>query len=504
MSQALILAVIISYFAVLILFSYLTSRGANTDSFFVGNKESKWYIVAFGMIGASLSGVTFISVPGWVDTQQFAYMQIVMGYLVGYFVVAYVLLPIYYRMNLISIYGYLEDRFGFYTYKTGASLFLISRILGSAIRLLLAATVFHNFIFAEWGIPFWATVLFSIAFIWVCTFKGGIKTIVWTDTLQTLFMLLALGFALYLISDILNFSEKGGLIKVISESKYSKVFFFEEMSKGNYFWKQFIAGMLITIGMTGLDQDLMQKNLSCKNIKEAQKNMVSFALVLTVVNLVFLVLGATLFMYAAENNINVKPDLLFPTVALDSGLPAILGVFFILGLFAATYASADSALASLTTSVCVDFIGVRKMEEAQQKKWKDRVHLGMSVVLLLVILILNETVSTNAIDQILKFASFTYGPLIGLFAFGIFTKRKLKKDKYSIYAAVLAIISTTLLYLLTNKTAEISSFLNLDKPLNLGFQIGAELILYNSTITFIILYLFSEKGEKIADLSPAN
>ena len=399
-------------------------------------------------------------------------------------------------MNLISIYGYLEDRFGFYTYKTGASLFLISRIFGSAIRLLLAATVFHNFIFANWGIPFWATVLFSIAFIWVCTFKGGIKTIVWTDTLQTLFMLLALGFALYLISDVLHFSEKGGLIKVISESKYSQIFFFDDPSSNNYFWKQFVAGMLITIGMTGLDQDLMQKNLSCKNIKEAQKNMVSFAVVLVLVNLVFLVLGAALFMYAAQHNINVKPDLLFPTIALDSGLPQILGVFFILGLFAATYASADSALASLTTSVCVDFIGVRKMEEQEQKKWKDRVHLGMSVVLLVVILLLNETVSTNAIDQILKFASFTYGPLIGLFAFGIFTKRKLKKDKLSIYATVIAILLTSALYLITNKTAEISQFLNLQQPLNLGFNIGAELILYNSLITFVTLYLFSEKNSE--------
>jgi len=494
MSEALILTVIIGYFGLLILMSYLTSRGADTNSFFVGNKESKWYVVAFGMIGASLSGVTFISVPGWVDKQQFAYMQIVLGYLVGYFVVAYVLLPIYYRMNLISIYGYLEERFGTWTYKTGASLFLLSRIVGASIRLLLAATVFHEFIFAKWGIPFSVTVAFSILFIWLCTFKGGIKTIVWTDTLQTLFMLLSLGIALYLISDVLGFSERGGLFNVISESKYSKTFFFENASENNYFWKQFIAGMLITIGMTGLDQDLMQKNLSCKNIKDAQKNMISFAFVLTLVNLVFLVLGATLFMYAEKNNIHVKADLLFPTIALSDDFPAIVGVFFILGLFAATYASADSALASLTTSFCVDFIGVRKMVESEQKKWKDRVHVGMSLVLLIVILVLNEFVSTNAIDQILKFASFTYGPLIGIFAFGIFTKRVLKKDKYSLYTALAAIFITIILYLLTNKGAELSEMLHLEKPIDVGFKIGAELILYNSAITFIILYLFSKKA----------
>lgn len=500
MSEGLILTIIIAYFSVLILFSYLTSRGADTNTFFVGNKESKWYVVAFGMIGASLSGVTFISVPGWVDGKQFAYMQIVLGYLVGYIVVAYVLLPIYYRMNLISIYGYLEDRFGGWTYKTGASLFLLSRIIGASIRLLLAATVFHEFIFAKWGIPFAATVTFSILFIWVCTFKGGIKTIVWTDTLQTLFMLLSLGIAIYLISDSLGFSEQGGLVKVISESKYSKIFFFEEMGANNYFWKQFLAGMFITIGMTGLDQDLMQKNLSCKNIKEAQKNMVSFAFVLTVVNLAFLVLGATLFMYAQKNGVEIpmhdgkaRTDLLFPTLALGDYFPQVVGIFFILGLFAATYASADSALASLTTSFCVDFVGVRKMEEPEQKKWKDRVHVGMSVVLLVVILVLNEFMSANAIEQILTFASFTYGPLIGIFAFGIFTKRALNKDKYSLFTAIAAIILTTFLYVITNKAKEITAFFELDKPFDIGFKIGSELIIYNALITFVILWFVSKK-----------
>ncbi|MCX6182472.1 MAG: sodium:solute symporter [Bacteroidetes bacterium] len=492
MSESLILTIIVGYFAVLILMSYLTSRGADTESFFVGNKSSKWYVVAFGMIGASLSGVTFISVPGWVDGKQFAYMQIVLGYLVGYLVVAYVLLPIYYRMNLISIYGYLEKRFGFWTYKTGSSLFLISRIFGASIRLLLAATVFHQFIFAKWGIPFSVTVAFSILFIWLCTFKGGIKTIVWTDTLQTAFMLLSLGITIYLISDALNFGEQGGLVSVISESKYSKIFFFDDWAANNYFWKQFITGMFITIGMTGLDQDLMQKNLSCKNIKDAQKNMVSFAFVLTLVNLVFLVLGATLFMYAAKNGIDIpmvdgkaKTDLLFPTLALSNEFPTIVGVFFILGLFAATYASADSALASLTTSFCVDFIGVRKMEEAQQKKWKDRVHVGMSLVLLIVILALNEFVSTNAIEQILTFASFTYGPLIGIFAFGIFTKRVLKVEYSSLIIAVVAFACSLTIHLLAKE------------DLFFGIKVGGELIVYNSLITFLLMYASSKKGDAL-------
>ncbi len=492
MSEALILTIIVGYFAVLILMSYLTSRGANTESFFVGNKESKWYVVAFGMIGASLSGVTFISVPGWVDGKQFAYMQIVFGYLVGYLVVAYVLLPIYYRMNLISIYGYLEERFGFWTYKTGASLFMISRIFGASIRLLLAATVFHQFIFAKWGIPFSVTVGFSILFIWLCTFKGGIKTIVWTDTLQTAFMLLSLGITIYLISDSLGFGEQGGLIHVISESKYSQIFFFDDWTSGNYFWKQFITGMFITIGMTGLDQDLMQKNLSCKNIKDAQKNMVSFAFVLTLVNLVFLVLGATLFMYAAKNGIEIpmvdgkaKTDLLFPTLALSNEFSVAVGIFFILGLFAATYASADSALASLTTSFCVDFIGVRKMEEAQQKKWKDKVHIGMSIVLLVVILALNEFVSTNAIEQILTFASFTYGPLIGIFAFGIFTKRVLKVESSSLIIAIVAFACSLTIHLLAKH------------DMLFGIKVGGELIVYNSLITFLLMYAASKKADTL-------
>ncbi|MFZ9848219.1 MAG: sodium:solute symporter [Flavobacteriales bacterium] len=481
MSEGLILTIIIAYFSVLILFSYLTSRGADTNTFFVGNKESKWYVVAFGMIGASLSGVTFISVPGWVDGNQFAYMQIVLGYLVGYLVVAYVLLPIYYRMNLISIYGYLEERFGGWTYKTGASLFLISRILGASIRLLLAASVFHNFIFAKWGIPFWVTVLFSILFIWVCTFKGGIKTIVWTDTLQTLFMLLSLGITIYIISDYLGFGDEGGLVQVISDSKYSRIFFFDEWRNKNYFWRQFVTGMFVTIGMTGLDQDLMQKNLSCKNIKEAQKNMVSFAFVLTLVNLAFLVLGATLFMYASDHGVVVdRTDQLFPTIALSKDFSVTVGVLFILGLFAATYASADSALASLTTSFCVDFIGVRKMEEPQQKKWKDRVHVGMSIVLLVVILVLDVMVSDNAIDSILFFAGFTYGPLIGFYAFGIFTKRALRKDYHSLLSAALALATSIVVYLFQK---EIFDF---------DYKIKHEIIILNSFLTFCFMFLFSK------------
>ncbi|MFM7024339.1 MAG: sodium:solute symporter [Flavobacteriales bacterium] len=492
MNESLILVIIVAYFAVLILMSYLTSRGADTNSFFVGNKESKWYIVAFGMIGASLSGVTFISVPGGVEANQFAYMQIVFGYLVGYLVVAYVLLPIYYRMNLISIYGYLENRFGFWTYKTGASLFLVSRIFGASIRLLLAATVFHAFIFEKWGIPFSVTVFLSIAFIWVCTFKGGIKTIVWTDTLQTAFMLLSLGITIYLISDALDFGQQGGLASVISESKYSRIFFFDDWTAGNYFWKQFITGMFITIGMTGLDQDLMQKNLSCKNIKDAQKNMVSFAFIVTFVNLIFLVLGAALFMYAAKNGIDVpvtdgkaRTDLLFPTMALSGTFPAVVGVFFILGLFAATYASADSALASLTTSFCVDFLGIRKMEEAQQKKWKDRVHVAMSGILLMVILILDAFVDSSAIQQILTFAGFTYGPLIGIFAFGIFTKRVLKVEYYSLVIAIAAFSISLTIHLLSNS----DNFF--------GIKVGSELIVYNSLITILLMWVVSEKRNEV-------
>ncbi len=493
MSKSLIISIIVAYFAVLVLIAWYTSRKADNQSFFLGDKKSPWYIVAFGMIGASLSGITFISVPGAVMGGSFSYMQMVFGYLFGYFVIAYVLMPIYYKMNLTSIYGYLEKRFGFWSYKTGAMFFLISRILGASIRLLLVASVLQKILFEDWGIPFWVTVVISILLIWIYTSRGGIKTIIWTDTLQTAFMLFAVIFAVYLISDALNLGERGGIVEAVSNSKYSKMFFFEDWTAGNYFWKHFLGGMFITIGMTGLDQDMMQKNLSCKNIKEAQKNMVSFSLVLVVVNLIFLALGALLFMYNAETQVgdgviaDGRTDLLFSEIALNGGIGTAVGVFFLLGLIAAAYSSADSALTSLTTSFSVDFLNLEKKETGEQEKLRKQVHIGMSVVLALTVIILRYTSEDSAIWLLIKLAGFTYGPLIGLFFFGILTDRYLL-DKYVLPVCVAVPVMMGILWYFSTGSPGVEEG-------ELGifgkYRFGAELIIYNAIISFIALFAIS-------------
>lgn len=505
MGPGLILSVLLIYFLVLIGVSYITSKGANNETFFLANKKSPWFLVAFGMIGASLSGITFISIPGQVGitnadgilTTQFSYMQIVLGYLVGYVVIAYVLMPIYYKLNLTSIYGYLKQRFGKNSHKIGAFYFLLSRITGASIRLLLVANVLQEFVFNALNIPFEITVLISILLIWIYTFKGGIKTIIWTDTLQTLFMLLSLGFTVWFIATELNIQETGGLFNTIKNSEFSQIFYFDNWNGGNHFVKMFFGGMFITIGMTGLDQDMMQKNLSCKNIKSAQKNMMSFAVLLVVINLVFLALGALLYMYAQKNNIEIpfemvtneagelvkKPrtDLLFPEIALKSNIGIGVGVLFLLGLIAAAYSSADSALTSLTTSVCVDFIGDKNEEKVSQQT-RRKVHVLMSLVLFLVVIILHYTLSLSAIWQLITLAGYTYGPLIGLFFFGILTKRKLN-DKLVLLVCLLAPVLT---YFINLYSANIFN----------GFQFGATLIILNSLLTYLGLYLISKKIKK--------
>ncbi|HET8753077.1 MAG TPA: sodium:solute symporter, partial [Salinimicrobium sp.] len=349
MDPLFIVLIIAAYFGLLVLISYFTGKNSSNDAFFKGNKNSPWYLVAFGMIGASLSGVTFISVPGWVEASQFSYFQFVLGFTLGYFVVAVVLLPLYYRMNLTSIYTYLEERFGTYSYKTGASFFLLSRVVGSSFRLFLVANVLQIIAFDALGIPFWATVIMTIFLIWVYTFKSGIKTIVWTDTLQTLCMLIAVGVCIYYVSTDLGI-DGGNLISHISNSEYSKIFFFDDFRSADFFWKQFFAGAFITIVMTGLDQDMMQKNLTVSNLKDAQKNMFWFTIVLVIVNFIFLSLGVLLLEYAEVHNITAQKDELFPVIAIQSGLGIAVAVFFVVGLVAAAYSSADSALTALTTS----------------------------------------------------------------------------------------------------------------------------------------------------------
>ena len=448
------------------------------------------------MIGASLSGVTFISIPGWVGSElnQFSYMQAVFGYLIGYFIVAYVLMPVYYRMNLTSIYEYLEDRFGRWSYKTGATFFLASRLIGASVRLLLVANVLQYVLFDSWGIPFWITVVISVLLIWIYTNRGGIKTIIWTDTLQTSFMLVAVIFTVWIISDALGISEKEGVINAVSESKYSKIFFFDDIAGSNHFLKHFFGGMFITIGMTGLDQDMMQKNLSCATIKDAQKNMISMAIVLVVVNLIFLTLGALLYMYADRFGVGfgVKGDLLFSTIAMDESTGTVAGVLFVLGLIAAAYSSADSALTSLTTSFSVDFLNIRAMKKSAQERTRKWVHVFVSLAIIIAVLILKYTTDDSAINLLMKFAGFTYGPLIGLFFFGLLTKRVLT-DKLVLFVCLLVPITIGVLWYFSAGAPGVGKGM----PGVFGhYKFGYELIIYKAVTSFLALFLISKKRIK--------
>ncbi|MDA3953050.1 MAG: sodium:solute symporter [Bacteroidales bacterium] len=476
MSPYLILFIIISYFLVLISISYFTSKNANSESFFLGNRKSPWYIVAFGMISASLSGVTFISVPGWVVSSNFSYMQMVLGYLVGYAVIANVLMPMYYRLNLTSIYTYLGQRFGKYSYKTGSSFFLLSRVIGASFRLFLVANVLQIVVFNSLEIPFWITVVLTIMLIWLYTFKGGIKTIIWTDSLQTIFMLLAVAVTIVLISKNLNLDFKG-LVNTVVENEHSKLFYFDDLKGANFFLKQFFAGAFIAIVMTGLDQDMMQKNLSCKNIHEAKKNMYWLSFALVPVNLMFMSLGVLLVVFAQKNGIAIpeRTDDLFPLIATQAYLSPVVAVFFIIGLVAAAYSSADSALTALTTSFTVDILNTQNKSEKELKSIRTKVHVGVSVVLVIVILIFNAINNESVISAIFKVAGYTYGPLLGMYAFGLFTKYKIN-DKY---VPLVAIVSPIICFVFSHFSQIILG----------GYQIGFELLILNGFITFIGLLL---------------
>lgn len=485
MSPVQILFLIGGYFIILLIISHFTGRNDSNADFFKAGRKSPWYIVAFGMVGASLSGVTFISVPGWVEASQFSYLQVVLGYLVGYLVVAFVLLPIYYRLNLTSIYEYLKERFGPVSHKTGAFFFFISRVLGAAFRLFLVAIVLQQFVFDEFGVPFEITVIFSIVLIWIYTNKGGIKTIVWTDTLQTTFMIVAVVLSIILITEEMNWTF-GEFLSSQEFKNYNRFLFFDDFLARNHFIKSFVGGMFVTICMTGLDQDMMQKNLTCKNLKEAQKNMVSFSVVLVGVTFLFMLLGVLLFIYADKNNIGIplmdgspKTDLLFPEIALNSGLGITLSITFMLGLIAAAYSSADSALTSLTTSFCIDFLDLDEKDEKEKKRIRKQTHIWMSIVLVIVIIAFKYILSSNVIDSLLTVAGYTYGPLLGLFAFGIFTKHQIK-DKYVWIVALSSVLVIALVGSL--------------KPEYLGgYQLGYELLPLNGLLSFLGLWCIRKK-----------
>lgn len=477
MTPATIALVFLAYTALLFIVSYFTSRKADNRAFFIGNKNSPWLVVAYGMVGASLSGVTFISVPGWVHTTQFSYLMVVLGYILGYGTIAGILLPLYYRLNLTSIYTYLEQRFGFWSYKSGAALFLFSRFIGSSLRMYLVINVLQIFVFDAWGVPFGLTVVLFIGLILLYTFKGGIKTIVWTDTLQTTFMLASVILTLYFVSKGLNISF-WNLVETVRESDYSKVIY-TDWQDSRYFLKQFFSGAFIAIVMTGLDQDMMQKNLSCRTLPDAQKNMVTLSITLVFVNLLFLILGAALFIYAAQMNIALpaKTDDVFPLLAFKH-MPALAGVVFIIGLISAAYSSADSALTALTTSISVDFLGLEKtshLTDMQRKRTRRFVHIVVSLVVLLVIVVFRELNNKAIIDDIFTIAGYTYGPLLGLFAFGLFTKSQIR-DRY---VPVIALFSPFICYILSANSQEWLG----------GYRFGFELLILNGLITFFLLWL---------------
>ena len=465
--------------------AYYTGKEDSNESFFKANRNSPWYLVAFGMVGASLSGVTFISVPGWIKDSQFTYFQVVMGYLVGYFVVAYVLLPVYYKNNVTSIYEYLNTRFGKNSHRAGAFFFFLSRVLGAAFRLFLVAIVLQQFIFDAWNIPFEITVILSIVLIWVYTQRGGIKTIVFTDTLQTSLMILSVVLSIAYINEALDWSFSEFLAST-EFSQYNSVFVTDSILSRNHFLKSFIGGAFVTICMTGLDQDMMQKNLSCRNLKDAQKNMVVFSFVLVFVTGLFMLLGSLLYIYAESQGIEVplmdgspKTDLLFPEIALNGRLGIAVAVTFILGLIAAAYSSADSALTSLTTSFCIDFLNLEKYPEKKQKSIRKKTHIGMSVLLILVVILFKYILDRNVIDGLLTVAGYTYGPLLGLFAFGIFTSYKIH-DRH-------------VWWVLLGALALISIIGNLDAATLGGYQLGYELLPLNGLLTFLGLVLIRRK-----------
>lgn len=483
MTPTLILLIFIAYTLLLFGVTYITARRANHQSFYIGNKVSPWFVVAYGMIGASLSGVTFMSVPGWVGDTQFSYMMVAFGYFFGYVVIALILLPLYYRLKLTSIYGYLEQRFGFWSYKTGAGFFILSRVLGASLRMFLVINVLQIFVFDAWNIPFWVNVLIFIALIIIYTLKGGIRTIIWTDTLQTTFMLLAVVLSVYYISRELG-APFFTLVGDIFDSDMSRMVI-TDWDHPRHFIKQFFSGMFITITMTGLDQEMMQKNLSIRHLKDAQKNMFTFSSINLVVVFMFLVLGAFLVFYASAQNITVAmSDDLFPTIAFRYLGPAA-GVVFLIGLISAAFPSADGALTSLTTSFSIDFLGLEKKTEMDnEKKTRIRysVHFSFAIIFFICILIFRQMNDRAIIDKLFTIAGYTYGPLLGLYTFGLFTRRSVN-DRYTPW---IAIASPVICYFLSHYSEELFK----------GYKFGFEMLLVNGFLTFVGLYIFSRKGLK--------
>jgi len=481
MTPFFVLSLICGYFLLLLLISWLTGRNAGNEGFYLANRKAPWYLIAFGMIGASLSGVTFMSLPGWVRDTHFNYMMVVFGYLAGYTVIATILLPLYYRLNLTSIYSYLGQRFGEASYKTGSAFFILSRSIGASLRIFVVVNVMQLFIFSPWGVPFWLTTAIFITLILLYTFQGGVKTIIYTDTLQTTFMLLAVGITLYIIMHQLNLNVSSMMAKIKSLG-YTDIIE-TDWSSRRHFIKQFFSGMFIAIVMTGLDQEMMQKNLSCKTLRDSQTNMFTFSIVLVLVNFLFLILGAMLLVFAQAKGIDVShsSDDIFPTIAMQY-LGPLSGIIFLIGLISAVFPSADGALTSLTTSFCVDILKLKQKStrtEANKIHIRKIVHILFAILLFVLIILFRQLNDKAIIDKIFTLAGYTYGPLLGLYSFGLFTKLNVN-DKY---VPIVCILSPIFCYFLNQYSVVLFH----------GYQFGFELLIFNGLFTFTGLYLLKKK-----------
>jgi Na+/proline symporter len=501
MSAGLLFSFVLGYFLLLLGVAWYTSKNSNNDSFFIGNKNSNWMLVAFGMIGTSLSGVTFVSVPGTVGAVGFQYFQVVLGYFLGYLVVAFVLLPLYYKLNLTSIYNYLEHRFGVVSYKTGAFFFIISRTLGATARLYLVVNILQLFILNNMKVPFWVTTAVILLLILLYTFEGGVKTIVYTDTLQTTCMLLGLIICIAAVMNKLDFNFTQTIQTL--KSKNLTTIFNTNVQASGFFLKQIIGGAFITIAMTGLDQEMMQKNISVRTLKDSQKNVLTLSSILIVVNFLFLLMGGLLYLYAQQFNINVKGDDLFPTIALGGYLSVFVGIIFIIGLISALFPSADGALTALTSSFCLDILGLKKnnkLTEAKKKSIRIYVHLSLTIVFFICVMIFKAINDKSIIDVILKVAGYTYGPLLGLFAFVILTNRAIKDKKVLIVCIVAPLMAIGIDVInnaewfiaklqLNESTA--NSLLYWSKKIFGNYKIGIELLIINGILTFLGLWLIA-------------
>jgi SSS family transporter len=482
MTPFAVIITVLAYFAALFIISSISGRKADNAGFFNGNRKSKWYVVAFAMIGASMSGVTFVSVPGMVGTSSFGYMQMTIGFFVGQLIVAFVLVPLFYKMNMVSIYEYLEKRFGMESHKTGAWFFFISKMLGASVRLFIVCLTLQLLVFQPLGLPFILNVIISIGIVLMYTFKGGVKSIIWTDSLKTFCMVVSIILCTVFIAKEMGLSF-GGLVSKISQSRYSRIWFFDDANDPEYFFKQFFAGIFTLIATTGLDQDMMQRSLSCRNYKDAQKNIITSGLLQTVVIFLFLTLGALMYLFSDEKGIPIaRGDALFPTIATGGYLPTIVGILFLVGLVSCAYSAGGSALTSLTTSFTVDILGIKGKSESQVSRSRKTVHILMAVGMGIVIFVFNLLNNTSAIDAVYKLASYTYGPILGMFAFGILTKRQVR-DKW---VPLAALVSPVLCFILQTNSAR---WFN-------GYRFSYELLIFNALFTFVGLLALSRKASK--------